>query len=211
MDLNQHIKFNSPTIVHMFSGGLDSTAALFLLLTDPQYKDFHIHVHHVRIINIENRALAEIKAVQNILNFYRKNNFKSFTFSESSIYIPVYNSKFLFDVDITRFVAGFIAHSSSHVKRVSWGRTKTDDESPSGIDVSRANKIYNAFTESEPENKEATVLHPIRHLRKEEAMALLPKELISLTWSCRRPIWNGQIPMPCNHCKTCKQLHWLKL
>lgn len=43
----------------MFSGGLDSTYVLHKILTDQEYAEYDVHVHHMRLVNSEKRAAAE--------------------------------------------------------------------------------------------------------------------------------------------------------
>jgi tRNA(Ile)-lysidine synthase TilS/MesJ len=62
---------NKPIILCMFSGGVDSTGALFRLLTHRDYRSFSIHVHHIHLLNIERRALAEKQACQGILQVFK--------------------------------------------------------------------------------------------------------------------------------------------
>ena len=47
-----------PTILAMYSGGLDSLGMIYKLLTNFEYKDYDIHVHHVHNKNIELRHRA---------------------------------------------------------------------------------------------------------------------------------------------------------
>ena len=36
-------------ILAMYSGGLDSLGMIYKLLTDPEYKDYVLHIHHVHV------------------------------------------------------------------------------------------------------------------------------------------------------------------
>ena len=51
----------------MYSGGLDSLGMVYRLLTDPEYQDYDLHIHHVHNKNIENRHRAEDIMVQQAL------------------------------------------------------------------------------------------------------------------------------------------------
>ena len=55
------------TILAMYSGGLDSLGMVYRLLTDPEYQDYNLHIHHVHNKNIENRHRAEDIMVQQAL------------------------------------------------------------------------------------------------------------------------------------------------
>jgi hypothetical protein len=65
----------------MFSGGLDSTAALYKLLTG---SEDDLHVHHVHLMNRDGRARAERDAVQAVLAWCRA-NCRPFSYSESAL------------------------------------------------------------------------------------------------------------------------------
>ena len=47
-------------ILAMYSGGLDSLGMVYKLLTEEQYKDYYIHIHHVHNKNVENRWILFI-------------------------------------------------------------------------------------------------------------------------------------------------------
>jgi 7-cyano-7-deazaguanine synthase in queuosine biosynthesis len=59
-----NINNDTSNILLMFSGGLDSTGALWQLL---QNKENIVHLHHLYLVNKEKRAEAEQRAVKNIL------------------------------------------------------------------------------------------------------------------------------------------------
>ena len=44
---------------------------------------------------------------------------------------------------------------------------------------------------------------PVRFERKRELAAALPRELLELSWSCRRPLRAGEGFRPCGACKAC--------
>ena len=69
------------TTLVMFSGGLDSTAALYKLLTG---SEDDLHVHHVHLVNRDGRARAERDAVQAVLAWCRA-NCRPFSYSESAL------------------------------------------------------------------------------------------------------------------------------
>ena len=45
-------------ILAMYSGGLDSLGMVYRLLTDPEYTDYAVHIHHVHNRNVEDRVRA---------------------------------------------------------------------------------------------------------------------------------------------------------
>lgn len=189
-----NVVINQPTILLLFSGGLDSIAALHVLLTT---QSLPVHCHHIRIENAENRADAEAIAVQAVRDYYPPG---TFGYSESMMAFPKVNGTFLFDVDVTRFMAGYIAFKAQgNIVAIAHGHVKDDDRDPTLPQrLARATKILTAFTRT-------PLIEPVGHMTKAECIAMLPPELRKLAWSCRRPTYNPE-PQACGKCKTCKQL-----
>lgn len=184
----------------MFSGGLDSTACLRKLLTEDEYSGYKIHVHHIHIINVENRHAAESIAVSRIVEYFDKNDYRDFDYSESTILIPAVNSSILYDSDIYRFTAGYMASSSDgQIKHVAYGRNQTDiDEGNLGTLVNRGEDIFKIFTEG----SDVSEIFPVLHMRKRDIINYLSDDLVNLTWYCRRPTYIEGVPQACGKCKT---------
>jgi tRNA(Ile)-lysidine synthase TilS/MesJ len=90
-------------ILAMYSGGLDSLGMVYKLLTDPEYKDHVIHIHHVHNRNVEHRDRAEAITVELALKELERLGF-SFIYSESEIASQPYNGQFMYDSDSTSVV-----------------------------------------------------------------------------------------------------------
>ena len=198
----------------MFSGGLDSTGALWELLQNQENK---IHIHHLYLLNKEKRAEAEQLSVKNILSYLSTKHYK-FKYSESYHEYPYYsyintinhnsitiNQNFMFDSDIYNFIAGAICLSLPKIQTVAIGRTKSD----SGLEIDqrsiRGNKLLELFA---PNIKK---IYPVGHLTKAEVYNTIPEELRNMTWSCRTPIYiANNIVKECGQCKTCKELIEIK-
>lgn len=178
-------------VLLMFSGGLDSTGAFWQLIQDNQ----KIHVHHMNLKNIENRSIAESKSTENIIKYMSK--LSSFTYSESTHEYPCYNGSFIWDGDISSFIAGTICTSIKSIKKVAFGRTATDNENANALSrIERANNIFSAMCD-------AVKIYPVQHLTKLQIYEMLPKELRDLSWSCRKPLYKDNKIMPCKNCITC--------
>jgi 7-cyano-7-deazaguanine synthase in queuosine biosynthesis len=180
----------------MLSGGLDSTGAFWQLTMNSQEE---IHVHHMNLRNIERRARAESIAIQGILAFMEKAGAK-FTYTESTHEYPAFEGGFIWDADITSFMAGNICYTNPSIKHVALGLTKTDTarEEVSGR-IKRANQIFSALCD-------ATKIYPIEHLDKKSVYNMLPEELRRLTWSCRTPVYQQFSIIPCGKCHTCNEM-----
>ena len=123
-------KLSDSTILCMFSGGIDSTGVLHQLLTNDLFEDFRLIIHHIHIVNRENRARAEAIAVKNILQYYQQNFPGSFAYTESIFnttgFAPLESKRFPFDMDVCAFYAGNICAARHDIAYVAMGRTKTD-------------------------------------------------------------------------------------
>lgn len=177
----------------MFSGGLDSTGVFYKLIKEK----VKLHVHHMNLINKENRCEAERIAVKNICDYMK--NIGDFDYSESTHELPTINNNFAYDSDLYNLVAGSICSSDHSIKFVALGLTKSDLSSSVNRRVLRGNKIFESFSSS------AKKIYPLVDKTKKEIFDFLPKELVDLTWSCRTPIYQDGI-QKCGKCKACKEL-----
>ncbi|MDO9632189.1 MAG: hypothetical protein Q7I92_09865, partial [Humidesulfovibrio sp.] len=115
-------------ILCMYSGGLDSAGMLHVLLTRDEFKDFAIHVHHMHLVNPENRALVEHAVTLSALEHMRQSGYREFSYSESLHRYPAFNRQIIWDADLCAFMAGNICNSTPEIRYVALGRTKTDIE-----------------------------------------------------------------------------------
>lgn len=187
-----------PTILALFSGGLDSLGMTYKLLTEEQYKDYDIHIHHVHNRNIENRHRAEAIAVNIALKELKRLGFK-FAYSESEIASMAYGKHFMFDSDMTNFFAGYIASVNPDIKKIAVGMQSNDGSNNLPERRIRADKILSAFTD-------VGKIYPVMDMSKREIYDMLPETLRNAFWSCRRPIYTEKNIAPCGKCDTCVKL-----
>lgn len=195
----------------MFSGGLDSTGALYKLLTET---DEPIHAHYIFIRNIERRGQAELRAVEALVP--RLQEVRTFTFTQSMWGFAQFNRHFVYDAEIVFFVAAQIALNEKRITHMVQGITKEDmevayeekDATPqlSSPHIKRAWEIYNTcfkYTNQAPPLRD----FPVEHMSKKEVWQMLPEDIREHTWSCRHPRYraDGQ-PAICGVCRTCKQM-----
>lgn len=178
----------------MFSGGLDSTGAFWQLINGPD----SLHVHHLYLVNKENRARAEDRAVREIVSYMK--GIRDFGFSESYHEYPCYNGGLLWDSDIFSFMAGGICLSMRTIRRVAIGMTLSDMRGSLTARVERANKIFEAFGSG------AEKFYPLREMTKKQVYEMIPEGLRSLSWSCRTPIYEGDDIRECGRCRTCAEM-----
>ena len=185
-------------ILAMYSGGLDSLGMVYKLLTDDEYKDYSIHIHHVHNKNVENRWRAEAIAVDQAVKELRELGFE-FEYSTSEIGTQPYGKHFLFDTDSINFFAGYICSVNPDIKLVAVGMQSNDANQSLEDRRVRANNILRAFTDTEK-------IFPVLDMTKREIYDLLPASLRNLFWSCRRPVYTEKSIAPCGKCDTCVKL-----
>lgn len=184
----------------MFSGGLDSTAMLVKLLTETQDP---LRVHHIRMANREDRAEAEQAAVERIVAWCRE-RYRPFRYSESALdfqeleAIPI-------DYLCVAFVACQVAIDTPGCNRIAVAALARDTDIENR--AARQRRVFDALYECYRARKlgEAEVqwVYPVYHATKRELAAVLPRELLEMTWSCRRPVRAAQGFRACGACKAC--------
>ena len=187
-----------PTILAMYSGGLDSLGMIYKLLTDPKYKDYKLHIHHVHNHNVEQRDRAEAVVVPMVLKELKQLGF-DFVYSETRISTPPYNNNFLHDTDTMNFFAGYICSVNPDIVNVAMGMQANDANQSLEDRRVRADRILAAFTEVKK-------IYPVFDMTKREIYDSLPESLRNMFWSCRRPIYTEKNIAPCLKCDTCRKL-----
>ena len=182
----------------MFSGGLDSLGMVYKLLTEEQYQEYDIHIHHVHNRNVENRHRAEAIAVNIALKELKTLGFR-FAYSESEIATVAFGRHFLYDTDTMNFFAGYIASVNPDIKKIAIGMQSTDGGNSLPERRIRAAKILEAFTNAEK-------IYPVMEMSKREIYDMLPDSLKNVFWSCRRPVYKEKQIIPCGKCETCAKL-----
>lgn len=185
-------------ILVMYSGGLDSLGTVWTILTNPLYKRYALHVHHVHNHNVENRAKAEAIAVDLALNEIKRLGY-NFEYTESEMRSPHIGTGFLYDTDTMNFFAGFICSNDRRIKKVAMGMTANDANQRLEERRVRANKIFSAFTDAEK-------IYPVMTVTKQDIYRMLPESLRNLFWSCRTPQYRETQILPCGHCHSCREL-----
>ena len=187
-----------PTILAMYSGGLDSLGMIYKLLTDPAYNEYGVHIHHIHNKNIERRDRAEAVVVDLVLKELKQLGF-NFVYSESEIASQPYNGKFMFDSDTINFFAGYICSVNPNIVNVAMGMQANDHNLSLEDRRKRADKILAAFTDVKK-------IYPVLEMTKREIQDSLPVRLKRMFWSCRRPVYTEKNIAPCGKCDTCVKL-----
>jgi 7-cyano-7-deazaguanine synthase in queuosine biosynthesis len=186
-------------ILAMYSGGLDSLGMIYRLLTDPEYEDYSLHIHHVHNRNVEHRDRAEAIVVPIVLKELERLGF-SFVYSESEIASQPYNGQFMYDSDSINFFAGYICSVNPNIVKVAMGMQANDHNQALEERRKRADKILSAFTD-------VGKIYPVLDMTKREIYNSLPDTLKNMFWSCRKPVYTEKNIAPCGKCDTCVKLH----
>lgn len=195
----------------MLSGGLDSCYMLYYYLTQT---DHDIHAHHISLrYPSEPRWAEEDIASRKIVEYCRSIRAFDYTESRFDIGFKRYVGR---DSDTQLLVAAKVAPNLHGEVHVALGWENSDFELE--VNQHRAkNKItenlWNALCESIDyqmgEHISRTLLFPLMEMNMTKAtmMTALPKELLEITWSCRRPVRdeNGH-SFPCGKCKPCQTI-----
>ena len=187
-----------PTILAMYSGGLDSLGMVYKLLTEDEYKDYDIHVHHVHNKNVENRWRAEAVTVEMATKELKRLGYQ-FAYSESEIGTQPFGRNFLYDTDTMNFFAGYVASVNPDIAKIAMGMQANDGNHSLELRRKRADAILAAFTPVEK-------IYPVLDLTKREIYDSLPESLRNMFWSCRRPVYTEKNIAPCLKCDTCRKL-----
>ena len=189
------------TTLAMFSGGLDSTAMLVRLLEETPDE---LRVHHIRMENRERRADAEQAAVEQIVDWCRR-RYRPFRYSESALdftgleAIPI-------DYLCIAFVACQVAIDTPGCNRIAVASLArdTDIENRSARQRRVFDTLYECYRARKLGEPGVQWIYPVYPSSKADLAARLPRELVELTWSCRRPVHesNGRF-RPCGACKAC--------
>jgi 7-cyano-7-deazaguanine synthase in queuosine biosynthesis len=182
----------------MFSGGLDSTAMLVKLLAG---SGDELRVHHIRMVNREKRDLAEQRAVEAIVAWCGA-RYRPFRYSESALdfsgleAIPI-------DYLSIAFVACQVAIDTPGCDRIALGAlaADTDIANRSARQKRVFDEMYACYRARKLGEPQVEWIYPVFHTPKAELAAALPRELLDLTWSCRRPLEGLR---PCGTCKACR-------
>jgi 7-cyano-7-deazaguanine synthase in queuosine biosynthesis len=192
------------TTLVMFSGGIDSTAMLVKLLTEDTDE---LRVHHIRMENREGRDGAEQRAVESILAWCGE-RYRPFRYSESGLDFRALEAIPIDYLSIA-FVACQVAIDTPRCTRIAVGSlaADTDIENRSARQRRVFDAMYECYRARKLGEPRVEWIYPVYDLPKAEIAAALPRELLDLTWSCRRPVGGSR---PCLVCKACKARQGLR-
>ena len=192
------------TTLVMFSGGLDSTAMLLKLLGESAEE---LRVHHIRMMNREKRDLAEQRAVESIVAYFRA-RCRPFRYSESALDFTALEAIPIDYLSIA-FVACQVAIDTPGCNRIAVGSLATDTDivNRTARQERVFEEMYACYRARKLGEPRVDWIFPVYDVPKAELASALPHELLDLTWSCRRPVDGLR---PCMACKACKARQGLR-
>ena len=196
--------------VVLWSGGVDSTGALYKILKD--YDD-DVVAHHIHFKNIQNRWKAEKKSVDKMIPWLRK-NVREFKYSESTIEMDL---KFIgWDIMHAMYIGGLVIESE---KRKDIERYK--------LVLGDNAEDFNSYQWKTPIAQLLAVMTSLKHPQesqdipyiwqimaktsKQEIWNLFPDFLKENIWGCRTPERDVDKWVECEECVTCKDLKKVRM
>lgn len=181
-------------IVAAVSGGLDSVAMAWLLLKERQEP---IHIHHVWLKVRTNRDVAETTAMSRIIPWLQEHA-RPFTYTTSVAAASGYDI-----VVVSRECALMCKRNGIRPSALARGSNAHDMERPELADHrAKADAEWASIMGADP----PPVILPVAHMRKAELWNALPEPLRELTWSCRKPVIEGETMRSCGKCRTCLEI-----
>jgi hypothetical protein len=153
--------------------------------------------------NREARAEAEQAAVERIVAGCRE-RYRPFRYSESGLDFAALEA-IPIDYLCIAFVACQVAIDTPRCNRIAVAALArdTDIENRSARQRRVFDTLYDCYRARKLGEPEVQWIYPVYHSTKQELAARLPRELVELTWSCRRPVREAGGWRPCGACKAC--------
>ena len=185
----------------MLSGGIDSTAALVKVLSDT---DDDLFVHHIYLKNNMRRERPELVAVDNIVQ-YCKDKYRPFNFTMSYMDLSFMGNNVQADLYSVTYITALIVKQFPEIDCVVVSAIAEDELNPEMEERRRiARHIFESFFLDGGMPKIDMLL---ADMTKEQVINNLPKELLELTWSCRKPaIDKDDNYIRCEKCHTCMSI-----
>lgn len=191
-----------PTILINLSGGLDSTYTAYTLLKENPDKQFLFF--HLILINQEKRHEAEIKAVQNVLKYFKENGLNNFEYIESTFDYGDLSRVTIKDIQIVAMFNAIILKSPKWSKideiPLCWHKGEVN------LAGEKGQRVLTMFKTLEVE-RPIKLTFPIEHLTRRQMIDNMPKELLNFVTSCRNKDKDNNTCGTCSACEQYKKEH----
>ena len=191
-------------VVVLWSGGVDSTAALYDVLKN--HRDI-VFAHHIHFKNRERRWEAEKDAVDKMLPWLRK-NVRDFEYSESTLEMDL---KFIgWDIMTSMYIGGIVVRDKKCTRLVL--STNGDDYKQTSwrTTLSQLLAVITSLTHPTEHQSFPYLWQMASKTSKKDLWNSLPEFLKENIWSCRKPNLNGKKDgkwIECGICITCEKLN----
>lgn len=198
----------------MLSGGSESTALLFKEIRE--IGNNILIVHHVQLVNVENRNEAEAYAVRNIVEKAR--GYGDFIFTTSRFDYPdtIGNGYCGMDIHTLAFIAGHIAKQVS----IAYDTTEVEVLFGASIEEEVPEEFFNDvryqmmidvfnthfINEIKNEVNVPKLFFPNIYISIHEQFKWIPEEVKEFIISCRRPVKLDNKFLRCGNCYTCQKI-----
>jgi 7-cyano-7-deazaguanine synthase in queuosine biosynthesis len=187
-----------------FSGGIDSTAALYLTLTANPNDRFLVFKVNLYNGHSGSRTIMEERAVNAILDELRQMGIHNFTYRRLSFDYSQLGTPPIWDSEAVNFAAATCIRAQPEIHEFIEGAIADDFLQPGFDDrISQIEKILYLVSEKNKDN--LNIVFPLKDMFKYDVMKAIPNNILKLTWSCRFPVeaegWDMQ---RCKKCHTCK-------
>lgn len=187
------------------SGGIDSTAALYVTLKENPNHNFLVFRIDMVHGTSGHRTTREAMATEKILSWLYNKGLKNFGFRELRIdYSSLGMMPPVWDSEVVNFAASLVIQAKPEISEFIEGAIK-DDFKDAQFEA-RLQKIENIlYLHTQKTPQELKIKFPLRSHSKYEVMKSIPSDLLALTWSCRYPkIVAKWTYGRCHECPQCK-------
>jgi 7-cyano-7-deazaguanine synthase in queuosine biosynthesis len=189
-------------VIVLHSGGVDSTALLYKLLSDGAL----IHALHVNLHSLTGSSEYDTRAVVRQWEYLKSR----FTFTTS-----LHGSRFTETDGIVRAYPAVLFNRAISIMKenpalthVTSGRCAEDEvaENRTTVDWAQWAGEFEKELGRSYEN-DVRMFSPLRSQTKAQNAASLPKELLAMTWGCMAPRMHPMFKVigPCHTCECCRQ------
>lgn len=198
----------------MLSGGSESTALLFRELKEMGNNS--LTVHHVSLVNAEERHEAEAYAVRNIVTIARGYGDFIFTKSRFDYQDTLKNGYCGIDIHTIAFLSGHIAKQISvafatNDVEVLFGASKEEEDPQGFLESIRYKMMIEAFNTHFIEEinhgiEPPRIYFPYIFESIHDQFKFIPEEVKQYIMSCRYPVKIDHKFIRCGNCYTCKKI-----
>jgi 7-cyano-7-deazaguanine synthase in queuosine biosynthesis len=185
------------------SGGVDSIYCAWKLLTENPDQIYLLH--HVtsskKFLPDNSRIKKEKKAVDDFLEYLKKNAITNFAYLESKLYTMDPKINRILDIEMVGIYTGIILRTYRSIENIIISANVEDLQQSNGYNLRSKTRfeIINAISRNHPIN----YIYPISDLTKRQITEKMPVDLLELCWYCRNPNLDGTT---CGKCQPCRNI-----